>query len=185
MKQRRAILAATNKLVDEWNSNIQAMNPSPLHSQYSVDELYEVDDLHTLLRSTLSEKVCDSFAHSGDPPHNLNLKVNDICIVLRNLNTGLTNNSRVIVLNISRFVIKEQALNQSSSIHLIPRIHFKFRLPFGESYQLSRKQFPLSLAYCIFTKKSQGQEHSKVLYAWPYLCVCNKSAALQRFSVYG
>ena len=185
MKQRRAILAATNKLVDEWNSNIQAMNISPLHSHYSVDELYEVDDLHNLLRSMLSEKVRDSFDHSGDPPHNLNLKVNDICIVLRNLNTGLTNNSRVIVLNISRFVFKVQALNQSSSLHLIPRIHFKFRLPFGESYQLSRKQFPLSLAYCIFTKKSQGQEHSKVLYAWPYLCVCNKSAALQRFSVYG
>ena len=55
--QSRAILAATNKLVDEWNSNIQAMNPSPLHSQYSVDELYEVDDLHNLLRSMLSEKV--------------------------------------------------------------------------------------------------------------------------------
>jgi len=88
--QSRAILATTNKLVDERNSKIQAMNPSPLHSHYSVDELYEVDDLHNTWRSMLSEEVRDSFDHSGDPPHNLNIKVNDICIVPRNLNTGLT-----------------------------------------------------------------------------------------------
>ena len=42
------------------------------------------------------------------------------------------------------------------------RINFKFRLPFGESYQLSGKQFPLRIAYCISINKSQGQELSKV-----------------------
>ena len=163
--QNRAILAATNKSVDIWNSKIQAMNQSPLHSLYSVDKLCEVDDPHNTLRSMLTEEVLNNFDHSGNPPHMLNLKVNDICIVLRNLNkrAGLTNNTRVIILHVSRFVIKVQTLNQSSSIHLIPRIHFKFCLPFGESYQLSRKQFPLRLAYCISINKSQGQELSKVL----------------------
>jgi len=43
------------------------------------------------------------------------------------------------------------------------RINFKFRFPFGESYQLSGKQFPLRIAYCISINKSQGQELSKVL----------------------
>ena len=75
--QCRNILAATNKLVDEWDSKIQAMNPFPLHSHYSVNELYEVD-AHNTLRSMLSEKVLNSFDHSGYPPHKLNLKVNDI-----------------------------------------------------------------------------------------------------------
>jgi len=130
-----------------------------------VDKLCEVDDPHDTLSSMLSEEVLNNFDHSGNPPHKLNLKVNDICIVLRNINkrAGLTNNTRVIILHISRFVIKVQTLNQNTSIHLIPRIHFKFRLPFGESYQLSRKQFPLRLAYCISINKSQGQELSKVL----------------------
>ena len=161
----RAILAATNKMVDEWNTKIQDMNPAPLLSLYSVDKLCEVEDPHNTLRSMLSEEVLNNFNHSGNPPHKLNLKINDICIVLRNLNkkAGLTNNTRVIIIHISRFVIKVRTLNQSSSIHLIPRIHFKFRLPFGQSYQLSRKQFPLRLAYCISINKSQGQELSKVL----------------------
>jgi len=65
LMQSRAILAATNKLVDEWNSKIQAMNPSPLHSLYSVDKLCEVDDPHNTLRSMLSEEVLNTFDHSG------------------------------------------------------------------------------------------------------------------------
>jgi len=72
-----------------------------------VDKLCEVDDPHNTLRSMLSEEVLNNFDHSGNPQHKLDLKVNDICTVLRNLNkkAGLTNNTRVIVLHISRFVI--------------------------------------------------------------------------------
>ena len=127
LMQNRAILAATNKLVDEWNSKIQGLNLSPLHSLYSVDKLCEVDDPHNTLRSMLSEEVLNNFDHSGNPPHKLNLKVNDICIVLRNLNkkAGLTNNTRVIVLHISRFVIKVQTLYHSSLHTLDPQNQFQ------------------------------------------------------------
>ncbi len=45
----------------------------------------------------------------------------------------------------------------------ILHIIFKFRLPYGKSYQLFRKQFPLWLAYAMTYNKSQSQTLSKVL----------------------
>ncbi len=40
---------------------------------------------------------------------------------------------------------------------------FKFRLPHGKSYQLTRKQYPLQLAYAMTYNKSQSQTLSEVL----------------------
>ena len=46
----------------------------------------------------------------------------------------------------------------------IPRITFKFRLPYGQSYQLTRMQFPLRLAYAMTFNKSQSQLYKR--YFW-------------------
>ena len=108
----------------------------------------------------LTVDVLNNFNKNGVPPHNLILKVGDICIVLRNLarKEGLTNNTRVKILKIERFCITAQTIATNPKVFLIPRIRFKFRLPFGQSYQLMRTQFPLRLAYCMSFNKSQGQE---------------------------
>jgi hypothetical protein len=45
----------------------------------------------------------------------------------------------------------------------IPCITFKFRMPYGKSYQLTRRHFPLRLAYAMTYNKSQSQTLSKVL----------------------
>jgi hypothetical protein len=45
----------------------------------------------------------------------------------------------------------------------IPRITFKFRMPYGKSNQLTRRQTPLCLAYAMTYNKSQSQILSKVL----------------------
>ena len=62
------------------------------------------------------------------------------------------------ILKIERFCITAQTITTNPKVFLIPRIRFKFRLPFGQSYQLMRTQFPLRLAYCMSFNKSQGQE---------------------------
>ena len=46
---------------------------------------------------------------------------------------------------------------------MLPRIKFKFRLPWGHSFYMLRTQFPLRLAYSMTFNKSQGQEFDKVV----------------------
>jgi len=157
---KRAILAATNDEVDAWNEEVQKLNSFPTVSLASHDELAESDDPHNILRSMLTDDVLNNYNKNGVPPHVLNLKVNDTCIVLRNLNKkeGLTNNTRVRIIAITTKCIRVQTLQENKKNFSIPRIRFKFRLPFGRSFELLRTQFPLRLAYCISINKSQGNK---------------------------
>ena len=45
----------------------------------------------------------------------------------------------------------------------IPRIRFKFRLPYGQSFEMMRFQFPLRRAYAMTFNKCQGQTLKKCL----------------------
>jgi hypothetical protein len=115
----------------------------------------------------LTTNVLNQMNHTSVPPHILELKVNDICLITRNLSKryGLANNTRVRILEISpmKSVIRVQTLGTNARAAIIPRIRFKFRLPFGQSFEMTRVQFPLRLAYCMTYNKSQGQTLQKVL----------------------
>ncbi len=52
------------------------------------------------------------FGNSGIPPHILELKIGDICIVLRNLSIrdGLQNNARVRITHITKYAIRVQTI---------------------------------------------------------------------------
>jgi len=157
--QNRAILAVTNEDVDKWNVKVQKLNLQSLVTLASHDELAESDDPHNILRSMLTDEVLNNFNNNGVPPHVLSLKINDTCIVLRNLNKkeGLTNNTRVRVISITPKCVRVQTFGDNKRTFSIPRIRFKFRLPFGRSFELLRTQFPLRLAYSISINKSQGK----------------------------
>jgi len=130
----------------------------------SHDYLCDVDDPYGYLANCLNENVLNSFNTNGVPKHILKLKVNDICTVTRALKTSeIATNSRVRIIKISSKVIKAELLDGSSRVVLIPKIRFKFKLKYGESYQMMSCQFPLRLAYCMTYNKSQSQTFHRIL----------------------
>ena len=101
---------------------VQNKNSNNAHTLSSADQLCEVDDPKLILRSLLTIDVLNNFNKNGVPPHNLILKIGDICIVLRNLarKEGLTNNTRVKILKIERFCITAQTITTNPKVFLIP-----------------------------------------------------------------
>jgi hypothetical protein len=162
----RAILCATNVQVDQWNNSIQELNPSPLHLLCSNDTVKEIDDPKGYIANMIDDNVLEKFQKTGVPHHRLQLKVNDICLILRSLNKkeGLSTNTRVRILHISLYCIRVCTLDPTRRKYFnIPRIRFTVALPYGRSIEMERVQFPLRLAYSITYNKSQGQEFDYVI----------------------
>ncbi len=109
--------------------------------------------------------MLNGFWKNGVPNHELILKVGDICLVTCAINgLGLANNSRVHIIAIHRYCVKVLTVGDCANQNVrIPCISLKFRLPYGKSYQLTRLQFPLHLAYAMTYNKSQSQTLFKVL----------------------
>ncbi len=64
---------------------IQDMNLNNSWHLNSKDTFGEVNDPHGVLANMMAENILNKFGNSGVPPHIQELKVGDICIVLRNL----------------------------------------------------------------------------------------------------
>jgi hypothetical protein len=167
---KRVVLCSTNEAVDDWNSKIQELNTANItHNLLSKDEFNEVDDPHGYLAKYLTKDILNSINATTVPPHELNLKVNDVCLVLRPIMCDdIATNMRVKLLTISKYLIKAAILTDLTNdipnrVVFIPRMRFKFRMKYG-SFEILRTQFPLRLAYGMTINKAQGQTLEHVLF---------------------
>eukprot|EP00102_Acyrthosiphon_pisum_P013585 XP_008183218.1 PREDICTED: ATP-dependent DNA helicase PIF1-like [Acyrthosiphon pisum] len=150
----RAILAARNILVDvdDLNEKIQKFIPGQLFSFKSVDNVMNQDDV-----VNYPTEFLNSLELPGLPPHNLQLKVGSIVIMLRNINQPrLCNGTRLAVKKVMNNVIEATIIKGKYKEEdvLIPRI---LMIPTDLPFDFKRLQFPIRLAFAMTINKSQGQ----------------------------
>jgi hypothetical protein len=142
------------------------LNTNDIKILKSTDIFDYVDDNKGILQNMITEDILHKYNKVGVPCHNLKLKVGDICFIMRNLlkKQGLTNNTRVKITQIKKYSIRVCTIDTDIiKFFTIPRIPFKVTLPYGRSFTMIRKQFPLRLAYAMTYNKSQGQEFDRVV----------------------
>ena len=151
----RAVLAATNDIVDTINKEMLQKVDKDLVTYQSLDSVIDPEQA-----ANYPEEFLNTIEKSGLPQHMLELKKGSVIILGRNLDVkrGHCNGTRYIVLDLSTNLITARRLHtmNENELVLIPRIanHTKE----GEfPFIMKRLQFPVRLAYAITFNRAQGQ----------------------------
>ena len=171
----RAILCPYNAVVDTFNaaaikSHTVGLLPPGCDAATRIVKLYaeeKVAPSEQPQQSRNVDVVTDEFmaglTNPGVPDHTLELVIGCIVIVLRNMSVHerVMNGTRLEVLNISRFLLTCRKLDGSNGVVLLPRIRFTMVVP-RTTVKLTRRQFPVRLAYAMTVNRGQGQTIPRV-----------------------
>ncbi|XP_037931188.1 ATP-dependent DNA helicase PIF1-like [Teleopsis dalmanni] len=151
----RAILAAKNKDVNDLSFVIQNQIVGTLHTFKSIGCVTNEEKA-----TNYPTEFLNSLDVPGLPPHNLQLKIGSVVIMLRNLNQPkLCNGTRLVITKLMANVIHAMILKGKfkSDEVLIPRIPM---ISIDMPFEFKRIQFPIRLAFAMTINKSQGQSLS-------------------------
>jgi hypothetical protein len=115
--------------------------------------------------TNFTEEFLNTLNPNGFPLHVLSLKENCPVILLRNLNVkdGLCNGTRLVVKRISSrlLICKFPSDNRNEKEILIPRISLDSNED-AFPFIMTRRQFPVRLAFSMTINKAQGQTLKRV-----------------------
>lgn len=140
-----AFLSPRNIIVDEFNDVVLDALPGDYESYFSSDASKEVDQPPPDAPEQTPDYLV-ILTHPHTPPHRLDLKVNAICAVQRNMSVekGLVRNARVWITALhTRFV--EVQIPQTARFIVSP-VSLSFN-PRRSSWTVNRRHFLLRPAY--------------------------------------
>ncbi len=153
----RAIICPLNEDTMNINELIYKQLPGEGRTYISVDSIQGLEDSDDIEIREFPITVIHEQIPSGMPPHILNVKVDSIIILMRNLNIplGLCNGTRMRVLRLFNNLIEAECIKtgQRAFISRMPLTCDAERLPF----KLRRVQFPIRLGYALTGNKAQDQ----------------------------
>lgn len=126
----RAILSTTNNATDTSNKDIAQTRSDDATKLFSSDNL--ISDESNPNTAFAAPEHLNLLNAQGVPPHELELRSNDLAMLTRNLNfgEGLVNGQKGVLLGVSPNcrVIQVQLLTALRPIVLVPRINFHAQL---------------------------------------------------------
>jgi hypothetical protein len=156
---KRAILASRNQEVSEINEKVLDKFPGQVYTYNSVDKVVQTEENEELAQHYPVEFL-NSIDMGSLPPSHLKLKKGVPLMLLRNLDPveGLCNGTRLLLLHSTNRLLQVKILTgpNANNTAFIPRII----LHSGEEempFILSRRQFPVRLAFGMTINKAQGQ----------------------------
>ncbi|KAG5550191.1 hypothetical protein RHGRI_015221 [Rhododendron griersonianum] len=156
----RTILSARNDDVSAINLAALNVFPGDTTTYFAADKM-SFDDAHDRsITNRYPNEYLNSLNPSGLPPFKLDLKVGCPIMLLRNIapKAGLCNGTRLMIVNCANRIIEAQILigDKFGDLVFIPRISLT---PSSSEmhFEMTRRQFPIRLAYAMTINKSQGQ----------------------------